>query len=93
MHWPGTKGYENWEKSPDQLSYSDYAIQKMKDFDMIDGYAGLGFYYGVLPTDYLFVEGHENGGEDARFMFDNAERLNGVRLVHINLKHLKAKWI
>lgn len=49
--------------------------------------AGLGFYYGDIPLDYVFHEGDPYVGEDLNFFHENAHL--ETRLAPIYLEHIK----
>jgi len=66
------------------------ALTKLETWDEVPA-AGLGFYYGTLPTDYLFHEfpvelGKGGPGEDHFFFKDNALK---PRLAPLEFKHIK----
>lgn len=53
--------------------------------------AGLGFYYGWLPTTYNFHEDGAFGGEDLNFFWDN--QWLELRVYGLQLQHLKTMAI
>lgn len=71
--------------------FTDEEVNGLKDFDVVDGFAGLGFYYGYTPLGYHFsMGGPDDEGEDCRFFRDNKIEL---RAVHLRLKHFKGSWV
>ena len=59
---------------------------KITSWDIVEN-AGLGFYYGDVPLDYVFHEGGKHAGEDLNFFADNP--WIKPRFVDLGLIHLK----
>ena len=86
-------GEEKWAPTHWKLNepYTTNELASMKDFDVIDGFSGLGFYYGETPLDYHFRMGGANDeGEDYAFFKDNKIEL---RVVFMEISHFKGRWV
>lgn len=71
--------------------FTDQELSDFKDYDVIDGFAGMGFYYGYTPLEYHFSLGGPNDeGEDFRFFKENQIEL---RVLHLKTRHLKGAWV
>lgn len=78
-------GFTSIAKKDGELMSVD-EVRRLKPFDRVAN-GGLGFYYGDLPLSYKFHEEGVFGGEDLNFFYENPQL--DVRIVDLNLKHLK----
>lgn len=78
-------GYVSIAHSNGQLMHPDEYSQ-LKPWDRVPN-AGLGFYYGDIPLDYIFHEEEPFAGEDLNFFYENPQL--DIRQVDLGLRHIK----